>query len=134
MNSVLFLLVTMKRLTAILLALIYISTTSGIVVNAHYCMGEISSVALGASNSATCGTCGMENQGCCHDDLQVIKLTENHNMSTVNFELPVFDSPRQNLEIPAYALVAVQPASGKSQNHSPPQPFSRNILYCVYRI
>ncbi|HLO79619.1 MAG TPA: hypothetical protein VK166_01600 [Chitinophagaceae bacterium] len=124
----------MKRLTAILLALIYISTTSGIVVSAHYCMGEISDIAIGSSNNATCGTCGMENNGCCHDDLQVIKLTENHNIAAIHFELPVPESPTQHLDIIRHTSVIDQPHFGNSQNHSPPFPVSRNVLYCIYRI
>ncbi|HSF44661.1 MAG TPA: hypothetical protein VLA58_01580 [Chitinophagaceae bacterium] len=124
----------MKRLTAILLALIYISTTSGIVINTHYCMGKIAEIALGASGQDKCNTCGMENEGCCHDDLQVIKLTENHHFSAVHFELPAihdvapaYNSQEEN-EIP-FGI-----ASGSLRNHSPPNAVSRNVLYCVYRI
>lgn len=124
----------MKRLTSILLALIYIATTSGIVINTHYCMGEVAGVALGASNNATCGTCGMENEGCCHDDLQVIKLTENHHYTAANFEIPVFESISFKQAEQEYLSIPAEVQAGKIRNHSPPLPVSRNILYCVYRI
>jgi hypothetical protein len=124
----------MKRLTAILLALIYISTTSGIVISSHYCMGEISEIALGSTSNATCGTCGMENNGCCHDDLQVIKLTENHNIAAIHFELPILESPVQHLDKTHHASLIDQPHFGIGQGHSPPLQVSRNILFCVYRI
>jgi hypothetical protein len=124
----------MKRLTAILLALIYIATTSGIVINTHYCMGEVADIALGASNDAKCDTCGMDNEGCCHDDLQVIKLTENHNYTAINFELPVFEPISLHQAEQVYLSVPVDGQAGKIRNHSPPLPVSRNILFCVYRI
>jgi hypothetical protein len=124
----------MKRLTAILLALIYISTTSGIVINTHYCMGKIAEIALGASGSAKCGTCGMENEGCCHDDLQVLKLTENHHFTAIHFEVP-----QVHAVVPAHTEqvereIPVQVINRNLANHSPPLPVSRNVLFCVYRI
>jgi hypothetical protein len=124
----------MKRLTAILLALIYISTTSGIVINTHYCMGKIAEIALGASGNAKCDTCGMENEGCCHDDLQVIKLTENHHYSAVKFELPslhVIAPPHTEQD---EREITSRIVTGSLRNHSPPIGVSRNILFCVYRI
>lgn len=124
----------MKRLTSILLALIYIATTSGIVINTHYCMGEVAGVALGASNNATCGTCGMENEGCCHDDLLVIKLTDNHHYTAANFEIPVFESISFKQAEQEYLSIPAEVQAGKIRNHSPPLPVSRNVLYCVYRI
>jgi hypothetical protein len=124
----------MKRLLAIFLALIYIATTSGIVINTHYCMGEIADIALGASNDAKCGTCGMENEGCCHDDLQVIKLTENHHYTSINFEIPVFESISFNHAGQEYIAIPSEMPAGKIRNHSPPLPVSRNIFFCVYRI
>jgi hypothetical protein len=124
----------MKRLTAILLALIYISTTSGIVINTHYCMGKIAEIALGASGKAKCGTCGMENEGCCHDDLQVLKLTDNHHFTAIHFEVPqvhaVVAAHSEQLE----REIPVQVINRNLANHSPPLPVSRNVLFCVYRI
>jgi hypothetical protein len=124
----------MKRLTAILLALIYISTTSGIVVNTHYCMGKIAEIALGASGSAKCGTCGMENEGCCHDDLQVLKLTENHHFSAIHFELPSIQAIAPVHSEAVEQPVPLQARGGIITNHSPPVTISRNVLFCVYRI
>ena len=124
----------MKRLTAILLALIYISTTSGIVINTHYCMGKIAEIALGASGSAKCDTCGMENEGCCHDDLQVIKLTDNHHFSVIHFEVPsvsaMVPARTEGVEHERQAHII----NGSLANHSPPIAVSRNVLFCVYRI
>jgi hypothetical protein len=124
----------MKRLTAILLALIYISTTSGIVINTHYCMGKIAEIALGASGNAKCGTCGMENEGCCHDDLQVIKLTEDHHFSSIHFEVPSVQAilPTRTEMVERKLTDGIM--QGSLANHSPPNAVSRNVLFCVYRI
>ena len=124
----------MKRLTAILLALIYISTTSGIVINTHYCMGEVSAIGWGANESSKCATCGMENEGCCHDDLQVLKLNENHHFNTVHFEIPVFESISIHQQEQENSKFLAEIQQGKIRNHSPPLPVSLHILHCVYRI
>ena len=124
----------MKRLSAILLALIYIATTSGIVINTHYCMGEIAEIALGASNDAKCDTCGMENEGCCHDDQQVLKLTDNHNYIAANLEIPAFESISFEPAEQDYLFISAEESASHILIHSPPLPVSRNILFCVYRI
>lgn len=124
----------MKRLLAILLAAIYITTTSGIVISTHYCMGEISAVALGQQDNNTCGTCGMENEGCCHDDLSVLKLTDNHQFSVLSVDVPSFEAPVLHHMAPELDpwLSGSKPA--QVSNNSPPLAFSRNTLYCVFRI
>lgn len=124
----------MKRFAAILLALIYITTTSGIVISTHYCMGEVSDIAFWQKQGDTCGTCGMDNEGCCHNDLDVIKLTDNHHFSQTSSEVPSFEPSvvaHTGAEQRTLALLA---RSGRINNHSPPLSCSRNALYCVYRI
>jgi len=124
----------MKRFVAILLALIYITTTSGIVISTHYCMGEVSGIALGQSQAESCATCGMDNEGCCHDDLDVIKLTDNHQYSQVSSEIPSFEAAVVSHRDADQRSIALTGKCSSTNNHSPPLTFSRNTLFCVYRI
>ncbi|MGL6269560.1 MAG: HYC_CC_PP family protein, partial [Chitinophagaceae bacterium] len=55
----------LKKFFAISLAIVYLAISSGVVLNIHYCMGEIAEVAFGQHKSDKCGQCGMENDGCC---------------------------------------------------------------------
>lgn len=43
-------------------------------MNAHFCMGELAGISIGEKDHEACGYCGMEDAGCCHDLLQVVKL------------------------------------------------------------
>jgi hypothetical protein len=124
----------MKRLLVILLALIYITTTSGIVISTHYCMGEVADVAFGQKEADTCGTCGMDNKGCCHDDLDVIKLTDNHHVAFQSTELPSLEPIVIAHSASEKRFVALRSVPGGINNHSPPLNCSRNTLYCVFRI
>jgi hypothetical protein len=75
-----------------MIALFYLSATSGMVMNVHYCMGKISSVSFGHEkdhNDGTCDKCGMlktENH-CCKDEVSEVKLNDAHQTSSVDFEL-----------------------------------------------
>jgi hypothetical protein len=40
-------------------------------------MGDFASVSIGHKDNKGCDRCGMENKGCCHDDVKVIKLDNN---------------------------------------------------------
>lgn len=75
-----------------MIALFYLSATSGMVMNVHYCMGQISSISFGHEkdhNDGTCDKCGMlktENH-CCKDEVAEVKLNEAHQTSSIAFEL-----------------------------------------------
>jgi hypothetical protein len=125
---------TMLRFIGILVTALYMTVTSGIVINIHYCMDEPSAVALGPGGASTCSNCGMDNDGCCHDDVQVVKLAENHHGAPVfsGFikmitEVSKHDEADLQDEIPAKWV-------GAAKAHTPPKVFDRNIHYRVFRI
>jgi hypothetical protein len=51
---------TMKKLFVAILAILYLSTSTGATLHVHYCMGRLAGWGLGHNNSKTCGKCGME--------------------------------------------------------------------------
>jgi hypothetical protein len=68
----------MKKIAVVILALLYIITTTGANLNMHYCMGELADWGFGSSKSKTCGFCGMEkgdekDNGCCKDEQKFVK-------------------------------------------------------------
>lgn len=75
-----------------MIALLYLSATSGMVMNVHYCMGKFSSISFGHEkdhNDGNCDKCGMlktENH-CCKDEVSEVKLNDAHQISSIDFEL-----------------------------------------------
>ena len=62
-----------------LIALLYLGFTSGIVVNLHYCMGDLAAVEWGMDHHTSCSKCGMEDRkGCCETTYQVLKVNDAH--------------------------------------------------------
>jgi hypothetical protein len=68
-----------KKGLIFLLAIIYITLTSGVVVNIHYCMGRIAGVTYGAEAEHYCDKCGMEQKkGCCDTEHKLVKADSDH--------------------------------------------------------
>ena len=72
----------MKKILAILLLLVYTAASSGTVMSAHFCMGELAGISIGEKEQEACGYCGMNDAGCCHDLLQVVKLDDSQMLKT----------------------------------------------------
>ena len=72
----------MKKILSILLLLVYTAASSGTVMSAHFCMGELAGVSIGEKEQDACGYCGMDDAGCCHDLLQVVKLDDSQMLKT----------------------------------------------------
>ena len=114
--------------------MMYMTVTSGVVINIHYCMGEVATVELGHNSQDSCGQCGMDNSGCCHDDVQVVKLCADQLPASVNVDLQQsqavlsqHDAMDTRNEIPAKWF-------GTTKVHTTPKSFDRNIRYRVFRI
>jgi hypothetical protein len=86
-----------------MVAIFYLTLSSGLAMNIHYCMGKISSITFGHEkdhNDGSCNKCGMsktENH-CCSDDVEFLKLTDSHQatdvqtcIETIAMSLPVTD-------------------------------------------
>jgi hypothetical protein len=87
----------MKRFLTALLAILYLSLSSGASVHAHYCMGKLIGTTL--SHAATedggehsCDLCGMKkdsNGGCCHDEEATFKVSEaQQSFASISLTLP----------------------------------------------
>jgi hypothetical protein len=130
----------MKKFVTVILAFVYLVTTSGVVVTLHYCMGKLSSAGLGNAKIEKCGICGMKEdaskEGCCHTENNFLKVDDSHNYSKVSFEINSFIAV-----IPVQFTSLEQSAQGLEktialQYHSPPDKrYASVYLYNnVFRI
>lgn len=74
----------MKKVVLSILALVYFFAITGWEINIHYCMGHVDSVSLLSVKKDTCDTCGMsreDSQGCCHDENQFVRLTQDQKIT-----------------------------------------------------
>lgn len=117
--------------------MLYLSATSGMVVNVHYCMGKISSVSFGYEkdhNDGTCDKCGMlkaENH-CCKDEVTEGKLNDAHQTSTALYELATVQA-----ELPVKQVVLSDPEQGVTappvDAYTSPPPNTYNKVYISVR-
>ena len=84
----------MKKLFLYLLSFIFIITSSGVMVNMHYCMGKLAgtSMSLVSNTTKKCDKCGMEKskkkgKGCCHDSKKLIKNVVDQNIANSFFNI-----------------------------------------------
>ena len=78
----------MKKFLVTILALVYLASSSGAVVNLHYCMGKLKSWDLSHTSKNTCGNCGMEkaNKSCCHDEQKQLQTAKDQQLTVVDFQ------------------------------------------------
>jgi hypothetical protein len=131
----------MKKLLVAILALLYISTSSGAVVQLHYCMGKLAGWGFGDNKSATCGKCGMEKMdkkgnGCCKDDHKFLKNDSDQRTTEVvqMIQLLALALPVSSIEISSTDFVSV--TEENPINHAPPlsSGVAVYIRNCVFLI
>lgn len=126
----------MRKALISALAVMYMTITSGVMVNVHYCMGEFAALSFGNEADSHCGKCGMEDQaGCCHTDHQLVKTDDNHLLVQNLFEgfgLAEALVPAASAE-PQLSLVSH--SSSSYYHHPPDQRLNKLRLYNgVFRI
>lgn len=130
----------LKKITTILIAVVYFAVSCGIVINMHYCMGKLADITYHAADqSSHCDNCGMDNSGCCHNNIQVVKLENiQQPVAAVHFKLPALKPVLQKHDYAEAALLQQHfSATFKPYNNSHPpgaNSTSRSILYAVFRI
>lgn len=131
----------MKKVLLLILSFAYLTTSSGASIYLHQCMGKLSSIDFGTSNSenGNCGKCGMEKNkagDCCQDHVIVLKSSQDQNQpESLTQKIKLFPSfipfifPENK---PIYFGDNQKQifSSNNSHHHSPPdfQAFYRCIL------
>lgn len=126
----------MKKFTVAILAIIYLTVSSGVAMTIHYCMGKVASVDL-MHPGDKCGKCGMKTTGgCCKDEFKLVKLNDSHKLISNDIKIysPVAVIDNSNSIFDTHIFSSE--ISSDYYNHSPPgsSGIPLNILYCVFRI
>lgn len=114
----------MRKLIAAISFLCYFVVTSGFTVNMHYCMDRLASVHLFETAATTCGICGMEtheSNGCCRDEMIVVKLVQDqNNLPATDFQFSAPDSAPAIVSSFLFTQLFNEKPQRHFQNHSPP--------------
>jgi hypothetical protein len=126
----------MKKALVIALASVYLLVSSGVVVNLHYCMGKLSSMGLIHHDSKTCGNCGMDNNGCCKDEIKVVKIQDNQDLGAGFPSIAKAEAVPPVHSFIADLTLSAQRSTKPVRSHSPPPAPgpSRQSLLCTFRI
>ena len=117
----------MKKILAVILSIVYMSTSTGANIHMHYCMGKLADWGLGHNNSKTCGECGMEkseekDNGCCKDEHKFVKNEGDQKIAEAGFQMMQLTSvalPVSFFEIPVINNPSVTEENPIS--HAPPR-------------
>jgi len=111
--------------------LVYTAASSGTVISAHYCMGDLAAVSIGEQDGDGCEFCGMEGQGCCHDLAKVIKIDNSVLEGQV---IPVFNFDPAKISAPiAFSHDDVIKRGAKVIRNFTPQHFIPPPQYLLHR-
>jgi hypothetical protein len=133
----------MRKLLVAILALLYISTSSGaVVVHLHYCMGKLAGWGFGDNKSSTCGKCGMEkmdkkDNDCCKDEHKLLKNDSDQKNAETGFQMIQLLGvalPVSSIEISFTDFVSVTEESPGA--HAPPRSsgvavYIRNCVFLI---
>jgi hypothetical protein len=131
----------MKKLIVSILALVYLSSSTGTSVDIHYCMGKLVDWTFSHKEAKSCSKCGMEkngsNEGCCKDEQKFLKNTDDQKTasSTVQlFQLAGADLPVQ--QVFQQASFPVSLTEEYPLANAPPERGSvaLHIRHCVFLI
>lgn len=128
----------MKKCIALILSLIYLSTSSGMVMNVQYCFEKIASVTIeGFGEDKSCCTNSPKKSGCCSNEFKVVKVDVSHAPSSADykFEAPVlFLTSLISCTLTPVLLSPVEPL--QFSDSSPPLTAATPIYIknCVFRI
>ena len=137
----------MKRIFALLLALLHMAATTGATVYVHHCMGK----EVGASISVesedevhSCSHCGMQKKksgnGCCKDEVRIVKSETDGTLAKVALTPVVLEAalpavPYPFIITPAAPLAAAADEAA-ARPHAPPlsRPVPIYLEICSLRI
>jgi hypothetical protein len=123
----------MKKVVTFIVSLLYLSLTTGLSVNIHYCMGEISDVQFESyNNDDECKT----KMPCCDHAYHLVKVSDEHQQisNDLNLKAPVVELHWINL--PGDELISSTIHHSITNANSPPLLTDPDIYIqnCVFRI
>src|SRR5215813_5596299 len=126
----------MKKIIASFTILVYFAFSCGVMVTYHYCMDRYDSFRLYQPASDWCAKCGMHTngKGCCHDQVKVLKIQDDHQTSSATLSIDKLQPSAATLSDFLFAEVINKDASLNRTDHSPPLVLSRQDVYIQNRV
>lgn len=129
----------MKKIIVSILAIAYLGTSTGVMVNMHYCMGKLANWSFGSNVSKTCGNCGMEtqNMGCCKDEHKFIKNSSDQKITQPALNQAQLVSTALPVSFVDFFQIQLSGLTKESlKSHDPPLHHGISIynFTCDYRI
>jgi len=126
----------MKKVFALILSLVYLTSSVGATIHLHYCMDKLINWSL-RSDGNKCKNCGMEKDGkCCKDENKFVKnsLDQSTTSAIQILQAPVISDHLSFISINenySFSSINEYPTS-----HAPPIRTGVDILVrnCVFRI
>jgi hypothetical protein len=125
----------MKKVTAILLFLLYGAASSGATLHFHYCMGKLQSVGVITESKDRCDNCGMTagDNACCKDVHKTIKAQKDYQHAAIGFILPATVAPAHVYPVITKETPAIQYAQARFA-HGPPGTVPLFVQFRNFRI
>ena len=135
----------MKKFIVSILAVLYITTSTGAVVHLHYCMDKLIGWGLWDNKKmgGKCGTCGMNKTGkkkdCCKDENKLVKIEKDQKTTDVNYNLgkPFLNVPfYTNVFSHTNTILLFNLLTEYLVSHAPPKTgevplFVRNCIFLI---
>ncbi len=127
----------MKKFLLFILTFVYMSVTTGVAMEIHYCMGKKAGVDFYHADKGVCSKCGMKEKksGCCSDEHQFYKLNDAHkntsNNSNVSFLNQSIGLINHCHQWEVFAQTVCDPLPNIPSFDTGP---TRCIKYCVFRL
>ncbi len=129
----------MKKIIVAILAILYISSSTGATLHFHYCMGAHAGWGFGHNDAKICSKCGMEEKdnGCCKNEHRFIKNNTDQKITESTFQLMQLIAvalPLSFVEIPTGAIVsktAVNPIRKVPPRTSAIAVYIRNCVFLI---
>ena len=126
----------MKKFLVTILAVIYLTVSSGFAMTIHYCMGKVSKPTIEIASSKSCACGKKEMKGCCKTESKFIKLSDDYQATYADVSIvaplhivPNFYTITNSIVVNSNVKLAF---NTYSQPIVSPQPIY--ILNCDFRI
>ena len=128
----------MKKILVLIVAVLYITVSSGLPVTLHFCMDKLVGWGITHQQADKCGKCGMPkngHHGCCHDEQKFIKLDKAHQSSESFFSFLNISAVFPKGNISTISLFNTPSIIKNNPSHAPPPgQVATYIFICVFLI
>lgn len=132
----------MKRVLAIILAFLYVASSTGATFHVHYCMGKLVQVQLWHAEAKKCSKCDTDQskacaKKCCKDEHKTVKLEKDQKAAEYAFhfmQMAALANPVSFFELPpmhALSMVEEYPVSNAPPRSSKIPPHIYNCIFLI---